>query len=230
MKKIINSILALTLLSVIGCSKKEETKVEVAQVDANTKATEYTKDREYTEESLSYRNKSLYSEDGVRETIPDADYHKEYAGTSKKIERAYQNAPPMIPHDTEGMLPITTNNNQCVGCHMPEVASSMGATPIPTTHFTNYRPTTVYKNGELVKEGKTVSPDGDIGNSGDIIIAKAKKLDGLYQGRFNCSQCHAPQADIDPLVESTFNGGFENEAGKSGSNLMDSINEGVKAY
>jgi len=225
--KIINSILALALLGVIGCAKKEE--VKEAVVDANTKATEYTKDREYTEESLSYRNRALYSEDGVAEALPNAEYHKEYAGTSKKIERAFDNAPPMIPHDVEGMLPISTNNNQCTGCHMPEVASSMGATPIPVSHFTNFRPTTKYVNGEMLKEGKTVGIDGELGNTSDIVIAKAKKLDGLYQGRFNCSQCHTPQADIDPLVESTFNGGFRDEAGKSGSNLLDTMNEGVFA-
>jgi len=232
MKKL-NFLLVIALLGVVGCSKKDETKTEekvVVKVDANTQASEYTKDREYTEESLSYRNKALSSEDGVRETIPDVDYNKEYAGSSKKIERAYDNAPPMIPHDTEGMLPIQKGNNQCLGCHMPEVASSMGATPLPQTHFTNFRPTTIYKDGELIKEGKTVSSDGDIGNTGDIVIAKAKKLDGLYQGRFNCSQCHAPQVTGKLLVENTFQGGFRDEAGKSGSNLLDNINEGVDAY
>ena len=34
----------------------------------------------------------------------------------------------MIPHDTEGMLPITIDNNQCTSCHDPMVAESMGAT------------------------------------------------------------------------------------------------------
>ena len=223
--KILNSLLALILLAVVGCSKPEE---KAQKVDANAKATEYTKDRDYTEESLSYRNRELSSENMVAETIPDANYHKEAPGTSKRIDRAYDNAPPMIPHDVEGMLPIKIGNNACTGCHMPEVAPSVGATPIPPTHFTNYRPTTVYKNGELVKEGKVVGRDGDIGNSSDIVVAKAKKLKRLYGGRYNCSQCHAPQANVKPLVESTFKGGFRNEDGKHHSNLKNTITEGVE--
>jgi nitrate reductase (cytochrome), electron transfer subunit len=32
----------------------------------------------------------------------------------------------MVPHDTEGMLPITISDNQCVMCHMPDAAKEMG--------------------------------------------------------------------------------------------------------
>jgi len=145
----------------MGCQKKNDEQKEEVKTSAQTTVV--------TEDTLGYRTADLEDDVKSAKTIPDVEYSKDPAGTSKKIPRAYDNAPPMIPHDTEGMLPITTNNNQCVGCHMPEVASSMGATPIPTTHFTNYRPTTVYKNGELVKEGKTVSPDGDIGNSIEVL-------------------------------------------------------------
>ena len=222
--KIINSILALALLGVIGCAKKEEAKEAV--VDANTKATDYAENRDYTEESLGYRNKSLYSEDGVRESIPDADYHKDSAGTSKKIERAFDNAPPMIPHDVEGMLPIIKGQNRCLDCHMPENAQYIpNATPIPQSHFTNFRPkTSIGEDGRISKDGKSVD------NTSDQLVSNHYLGEKLYQGRFNCSQCHAPQADIDPLVESTFNGGFRDEAGKSGSNLLDTMNEGVEAY
>jgi len=135
----------------------------------------------------------------------------------------------MIPHDVEGMLPIVKGNNACLGCHTPAVAPSVGATPIPPTHFTNYRPTTEFKGNKLVKEGKVVAPDGDIGNTGDIVIAKAKKLGHLYQGRFNCSQCHAPQAQTKPLVENTFEGDFRNPDAKHKSTLFYNIDEGVEA-
>ncbi len=112
---------------------------------------------------------------------------------------------------------------------MPESAKAMGATPIPVSHFTNYRPTTVLKNGELVKEGKKVGlAKGDMGNVSDIKIAKAKKLDHLYQGRFNCSQCHAPQAKIDTAVGNTFKSDGLTEEFKSHSSLSDAMNEGVK--
>ena len=95
-----------------------------------------------TEASLGLRKVDLYSEDSVKPSVTN--YGKDYAGGSTKIERAFQDAPPMIPHDTEGMLPIKIGNNQCVGCHMPEVAKSMGATPIPVSHLTNFRPASSY--------------------------------------------------------------------------------------
>jgi cytochrome c-type protein NapB len=112
---------------------------------------------------------------------------------------------------------------------MPEVAPSVKATPIPASHFTNYRPTTEYKDGKVVKEGKVVGIKGDIGNTSDIKIAKAKKMDKLYQGRFNCSQCHAPQAKIDPIVGNTFKPDFgEGDELKAHSSLADAMNEGVE--
>jgi cytochrome c-type protein NapB len=177
-----------------------------------------------SEESLGLRKVDLYSEDSAK---PEATQYSTAApGTSKRFDRAYENAPPMIPHSVEGLLPIKVGNNACLGCHMPEVASSMGATPIPPSHFTNYRPTTVLKGGNVVKEGKVVGKD--IGNTSDIKLAKAKKLNHLYQGRFNCSQCHAPQSTQEPLVKNTFTPDFKSKDGAKKSNLMDVINEGVE--
>jgi cytochrome c-type protein NapB len=112
---------------------------------------------------------------------------------------------------------------------MPELPPAMKATPIPKSHFINYRPTTVLKDGELVKEGKVVGiQKGDMGNVSDIKVAKAKKLTHLYQGRFNCTQCHAPQSKTDLVVENTFTPDFKgNDKLKSHSNLVDVMNEGV---
>jgi len=183
--------------------------------------------KEVTEEALGLRKTNLYAEEGETEGV-QADFSRPAPGQSTKFERAYVNAPPMIPHSVEGLLPIKRDNNQCLGCHMPESAKAMGATPIPTSHFTNYRPTTVYKDGELVKEGKTVGMSGELGNVGDIKIAKAKKMDKLYQGRFNCSQCHAPQAKIDTVVGNTFQSDGLTDELKSHSSLADAMNEGVK--
>ena len=181
-----------------------------------------------TESTLGLRKADLYSEDTV--TPNAADFDRPAPGSSTKFERAYVNAPPMIPHSVEGLLPITQSNNQCIGCHMPETAAAMNATPIPESHFTNYRPETVLKNGELMKEGKKVGlGKGDMGNVSDIVVAKAVKSDKLYNGRFNCSQCHAPQAKIDTAVGNTFQGDFgKDDAMKSHSSLADAMNEGVK--
>jgi len=182
--------------------------------------------KEVDETVLGLRKTSLFQEDDVAPpTIKD---DRPAPGAAPRFERAYVNAPPMIPHSVEGLLPITKENNQCLGCHMPDVAPSVGATPIPASHFTNYRPDTVYKDGELVKEGKVVGLKGDIGNVGDIKLAKKKKLNHLYQGRFNCSQCHAPQANVQTAVANTFKPDGLTGDLKAKSNLVDVMNEGVE--
>ena len=202
-------------------------------VDINAKASDAKRISEedlgnkkvVTEEALGLRKVDLYSEDKAEPA--KTDYSRPAPGSSTKFERAYVNAPPMIPHSVDGLLPITKDNNQCLGCHMPEAAKSMGATPIPASHFTNYRPTTVMKDGKVVKEGKVVGPDGELKNVSDIKTV-AHKEDKLYQGRFNCSQCHAPQAKVDTAVANTFQPDFKNDKEKAASNLIDVMNEGVK--
>ena len=47
--------------------------------------------------------------------IVKADYDRPAPGASTKFERAYKDAPPMIPHSVEGLIPITKMNNQCLG-------------------------------------------------------------------------------------------------------------------
>ena len=182
--------------------------------------------KEVSELTLGLRQTDLYSEKDETSGVK-TDYSRPAPGQSTRFERAYVNAPPMIPHSVEGLLPIKQNDNQCITCHMPESAKAMGATPIPVSHFTNYRPTTVYKNGELVKEGKTVGMNGELGNVSDIKVAKAKKSDKLYQGRFNCSQCHAPQSKTDTVVGNTFESDGLTDKLKGHSTLADAMNEGV---
>lgn len=173
-----------------------------------------------SEESLGLRNTDLYSED---KTIGDkTQYTVTPAGTSTKIARAFENAPPMIPHDIEGMLPITINNNQCITCHDPAVAESMGATPIPKSHFTNFRPTTkVDANGAMIVEGKVIK------NTSDIKTV-SHKGDSLEGARFNCSQCHAPQSTTTEAPANNFTPEFRSEGLNGKSNLIDVINDGVK--
>ncbi len=203
LKKSWVSLLSLAAIVVVGCASSGGT---------------------ISEESLGLRKTNLYTEDGTK---PEATKFTTAApGTSKRFDRAYENAPPMIPHSVDGLLPITKANNACLGCHMPDVAPSMGATPIPPSHFTNFRPTTVMKDGNIVKEGKAFGTGYK--NTSDIKIAKAKKLDHLYQGRYNCSQCHAPQAELKPLVKNTFTPDFRKEDEKKRSNLIDVMNEGVE--
>jgi len=173
-----------------------------------------------TEESLGLRKVDLYSEDT---TQPEAtNYIKAAAGSSKRFDRAFENAPPMISHDVEGMLPIKIGNNACTGCHMPDVAPSMKATPIPPSHFASFRPVTaIGADGKITKEGNAVN------NTSDFKTV-AHKLNKLSTARFNCSQCHAPQSDIKPLVKNNFTPDFKSENGNKRSNLIDVINEGIE--
>ncbi|MCX6074987.1 MAG: nitrate reductase cytochrome c-type subunit [Campylobacterales bacterium] len=169
------------------------------------------------EKDLGIRKTEVYSEDN---TVPDGtNYHSEARGTSKKIQRAYVNAPPMIPHDISDLDEIDKNNNACLGCHMPDVAITMGATPIPKTHFTNFRPAV-----------ETDVEDNFKSESNDKIIKK--DLHGvLWQALYNCTQCHAPQTQGKLQVESNFKPDYANNKGQKHQNrsyLMDEIGIGVK--
>ncbi len=174
-----------------------------------------------SEESLGLRNTDLYTE--AADTTGDkTKYGTKAAGTSKMIERAFENAPPMIPHDVEGMLPITIDSNSCTGCHLPAVASSMDATAIPKSHFTDFRPATALAaNGKITKEGQEVD------NTSDFLVV-GTSLKDLSGARFSCTQCHAPQSTGKLVVENNFESDFRKENSGGRSNLIDNINEGVK--
>jgi cytochrome c-type protein NapB len=172
-----------------------------------------------SEESIGLRNSSLYSENDVMPA--KTEYIKKAAGESQLIERSFENAPPMIPHDVEGMLPITISNNACTSCHVPEVAQSMNATPIPKSHFTNFRPdTSIANDGRITKEGKAVT------NTSDFMVI-AKKSTQLVGARFNCSQCHVPQSMTSEAPMNEFQSDFRDSKDSKKSNLIDNINEGV---
>lgn len=177
-----------------------------------------------SEEALGLRKTDLYSENTTEGD--KADYDRPAPGSSTKFERAFKDAPPMIPHSVDGLLPITKMNNQCLGCHMPEVAPSVGSTPIPATHFTNYRPSTTMKGDMVVKEGQILG--SMLPNTSDIVIADADQTDTLYQGRFNCTQCHAPQSKMKTSVANTFRPDY-GDADKAHSSLIDHMNDGIDA-
>lgn len=195
-KKLFSSLVAATLLISSGYSATQ---------------------KEIDEKELGMRTFDLYTEDDAK---PDGtNYHSEAPGTSKKIQRAYTNAPPMIPHDISDLGEIDKNNNACLGCHMPDVAPSMMATPIPVSHFTSFRPKVECDDDDNFKS-----------ESNDQIIKK--DLHGqLWQGRYNCSACHAPQTQGKLRVESKFKPEYTDKKGqkhKGKSYLMDELEIGVK--
>ncbi|MCK4737250.1 MAG: nitrate reductase cytochrome c-type subunit [Sulfurimonas sp.] len=168
-----------------------------------------------TEESLGLRTTDLYSENTTIAT--KTEYGRAQASSSTKFKRAFQDAPPMVPHDTIGMLPIKIDDNRCVSCHMPEMASGVGATPIPESHFTDFRPKHSIKNGTFKKAVDNYK--------NEVAIKKTNKLQG---SRFNCTLCHAPQSQGNLAVENTFEAAYTrrdgaNKSSWSGSSLTDSL-------
>jgi len=162
---------------------------------------------------LSLRKGDAFSESNM--VAAKTQYSDKAPGTSTKIERAFQDAPPMIPHSVEGLLPIKAGNNACTGCHMPEVAPAMKATPIPKSHFVNFRPKHNF-------DGKQFSKVID-NQKNEVSISKPS--DKLSMARFNCSQCHAPQSTGALAVENTFEGGFSAKDGKTTSSWYDHMND-----
>ena len=67
-----------------------------------------------------------------------------------------------------------------------------------------------------------------VANATDIKIAKFKKLKKLNPARYNCTQCHVPQANVKPLVGNTFKPDFKNKEQMKRSNLLQVIDQGVK--
>lgn len=134
-------------------------------------------------------------------------------GEGQLLERAFENAPPMIPHTTKGFFPIKVDNNICLSCHLPEKAEEVGAVALPKTHFMNLRPVMQEKDGVLYfADEETVTKE---------------ELDHFNAAYFNCSQCHTPQANVRVDIENLFTPEFRNEFGLEASDLNKRIDEGV---
>jgi cytochrome c-type protein NapB len=191
----------------VACSMAALISIGCAASSAGTASNE-------SAQSLSLRKGDAFSEANV---VPaKTKYSDKAPGTSKRIPRAFQDAPPMIPHSVEGLLPITAKNNACTGCHMPEVAPAMKATPIPKSHFTNFRPKHNFDGKQFTKAIDNYKNE----------VAISKPSDKLSMARFNCSQCHAPQSEGTPLAaESTFKPVFSAKDGATKSSWYEHMTD-----
>lgn len=143
-----------------------------------------------------------------------AAFTKATPGVSGTLVRSFENAPPLIPHNTDGFFPIKINNNICFTCHLPDNAKATGATSMPKTHFTNLRPKMTEVEGKMVfDEQKTLTQE-------DL-----EKPNNAY---FNCSQCHVPQAEVSMNIENLFTPEFRDEFNLHESNLKDRLTEGIE--
>ncbi len=85
--------------------------------------------------ALSYRNKDLLQ----AENTPAIKYSDEDPGDATRLQRSFENAPPLIPHDIEDFVPITREDNECLGCHDPKEAKDADAPPTPASHLYDMR-------------------------------------------------------------------------------------------
>lgn len=143
------------------------------------------------------------------------EYSNDAPGASERFDRSFENAPPLIPHNTEGFFPITAKNNICLTCHMPDKAVVSKAVPLPQSHFTNFRPDIKNENGVY----KVQTEQNEV---------HKESLDHLNTAFYSCNQCHVPQTNNKiTLVENNFTPEFRTEMSKRNSNFFDVVEEGV---
>ena len=98
-------------------------------------------------------------------------------GYNDPLPRAWEEAPPQIPHQVAKFLPVTAEDNQCLDCHdVPKYIDKP-------------------KNMDRSKKSKSPMSEEHYASS---------NMDELSGARFNCTQCHVPQSNAAPLVESTY--------------------------
>jgi nitrate reductase (cytochrome), electron transfer subunit len=90
------------------------------------------------------------------------------------LPRAYVIAPPRIPHGIGDFVPITQKQNACLDCHGVKEKNKGEPTPIPASHYTDYR-------NDPERVGSQVSG-----------------------ARYICVSCHAVRTDAPNLVGNTF--------------------------
>lgn len=110
-------------------------------------------------------------------TPSPAAYSDAKPGRNEWLPRAWDGIPPQIPHRTDMYLPVVAADNQCLDCH--DV------------------PKYIDKPRNTDRSKKSRSP-----MSRDHYTDET--LETVAGARFTCTQCHVPQSNATPLVESTF--------------------------
>ena len=95
-------------------------------------------------------------------------------GERPVLPRPYAGAPPRIPHGVDDFLPITPRQNACLDCHGVKEKEPGQPTPIPASHYTDYR------------------------NAPDRVDTR------VVGARSVCVSCHAVTTDAPNLVENRF--------------------------
>jgi len=95
-------------------------------------------------------------------------------GQSPLLQRPYAMAPPRVPHAAGDFLPITQKQNACLDGHAEKEKKQGEPTPIPPSHYTDYR------------------------NAPDRVGGQ------VAGARYVCVSCHAAKTDAPNLVGNRF--------------------------
>jgi nitrate reductase cytochrome c-type subunit len=107
-------------------------------------------------------------------TPPAVKVNDSNPGELPVLPRPYVIAPPRVPHAVGDFLPITQKQNACLDCHATKERKPGEPTPIPPSHYTDYR----------------YAPDR-VGSQ-------------VAGTRYVCVSCHVAKTDAPDLVESRF--------------------------
>jgi cytochrome c-type protein NapB len=95
-------------------------------------------------------------------------------GEAPLLPRPYAIAPPRVPHAVADFLPITRQQNACLDCHAVKDRNEGDPTPIPSSHYVDYRNAPSRVGGQVAG------------------------------ARYVCVSCHAVTTDAPSLVENRF--------------------------
>ena len=98
-------------------------------------------------------------------------------GYNDRLDTAWEELPPQVPHKVDEFLPVVMSDNQCLDCH--DVPKYIGR-PLNTDR-------TIKNKSPMSKEHYANS-----------------ELDDVSGARFNCTQCHVPLSDAPALVDNTY--------------------------
>ena len=118
-----------------GARQAASTTTTAGAAEAATAGTAPVAPPPVSDQDLSYRHQPLTAPAAT----PGARYTEAGPGESETLERSFENAPPLIPHAVDDLLPITISNNACLDCHLPANAGDVGATAMPASHFFDMR-------------------------------------------------------------------------------------------
>ncbi len=107
-------------------------------------------------------------------TPPAVTANESAPGDRPPLPRPYAGAPPRIPHAVADFLPITQAQNACLICHAVTEKKTGEPTPIPSSHYTDYR-----------------HAPGTVGSE-------------VVGARYVCVACHAVSTEAPNLVENRF--------------------------